>query len=148
MTTDLTTLSYTDAVTCRPSDSITDVAEILRNSGAGSVVVTDDARHLLGIVTDRDLVIRGLAEGRAVTTPVEDVMTRDPAYVYTSEDVPVATTRMLQRRCRRLPVLDSEGAVVGVISLDDLLQAYAQQVEMLATVVGYAGAWDRVISVG
>ena len=145
--TDLRTLHFTEAITCHPTEQIERVAAILRDSGAGSVVVVDDHEHLVGIVTDRDIVIRAVATGLPLNRPVQTVMTSDVGYVYASEDVATATTRMLERRCRRLPVLDTAGAVVGVVALDDLLQVFARQVEMLATVVGQSTAWERVIDV-
>lgn len=51
---------------------------------------------------------------------------------------------MVERGCRRLPVLDAAGAVVGVIALDDLLLAYTRQLDALARVVGTAGAWEAI----
>lgn len=140
----LSRIAYTAAVTCPPDTTVTDAAGIMRDSGAGSVVVVDSHARLQGIVTDRDLAIRALADGRDPTLPVEDVMTRDVVYVYDSEDVATASMRMVEHQCRRLPVLDGEGTVVGVVTLDDLLQTFGQQIEMLATVVGHASAWERV----
>lgn len=141
---DLEALTHKPAVTCGDDVTIADVARIMRDSGAGSVVVIDAHGRLSGIVTDRDIVIRGVAGGRALGAPVTEVMTAEPAFVYEQQDVVAAHTIMVERECRRLPVLDAAGAIVGVIALDDLLQAYARQIDALARVVGTAGAWQQV----
>ncbi len=141
---DLEALTHKPAITCAREATIAEAAAIMRDSGAGSVVVTDAHEHVVGIVTDRDIVIRGLAGGRSPDAPVAEVMTADPAFVYQQQDVVAAHTTMVERECRRLPVLDATGVVVGVVALDDLLQAYVQQIDALARVVSTAGAWEAL----
>lgn len=127
------------AVVCGPSATLAAVAQIMRASVVGSVLVVDD-RGLVGIVTDRDIVVRGVAEGACPDAAVETVMSRDVCFVYDDTDLFGAAGAMAKRACRRLPVLDAEGVIQGVISLDDLVVAFAEQIDKLAQTVRKEGA--------
>jgi CBS domain-containing protein len=122
------------AVTCTPAATLQEVAWLMRDEGVGSVIVAERGR-LRGIVTDRDVIVRGLAEGMDLETPIENVMTTDIEFVTSSDDVSLAATRMATRGCRRLPVLDGLGAVEGVVTMDDLVLVFADQISKLAHTV-------------
>ena len=128
-------LMHTPAVTCSTSATLGDVARLMRDRRVGCVLVTDRIGYLAGIVTDRDLAIRGLAEGRSADIPVEAVMTRDVATVSVHADVRDATTTMSERQVRRLPVVDEQDRAHGVIALDDLIREVGRETESVAETI-------------
>ena len=107
-------------VTCRPGASITDVARQMKENNVGCVVVVDDAAHVKGIVTDRDIVIRAAARDVPLTSPVSKVMSRDVVTVSLDADADSLLSQISSWGCRRVPVVNDEGRVAAVISVDDL----------------------------
>jgi signal-transduction protein with cAMP-binding, CBS, and nucleotidyltransferase domain len=105
-------------VTVAPQTSVKQVAQRLEESSVGCVLVTDDA-ELLGIVTDRDLVVRAMARGLAADTPVSELMSAPVITVDANDDVGTAYVAFRRTGTRRLPVLDGKGPV-GILSVDDL----------------------------
>lgn len=109
----------TDLATVRPDDTLTDAARAMREADVGTVVVTDDGT-LQGLVTDRDLVVRALAEGRDPSrTPVRDVCSGDLVTVGPDEEVQRVAATMRDRAVRRVPVVES-GRPIGIVSIGDL----------------------------
>jgi CBS domain-containing protein len=109
-------------------ESVTAAAERMHQRAVGSLVVLNYARTPIGIVTDRDLVERVLSKGLSgVDTLVRDIMTADPKIV--SEETPIESALALMRsgRFRRLPVVDGEQQLVGMITLDDILMLLAEE---------------------
>lgn len=102
-----------------PQDSIQDAARRMRDGDIGSLPVAQGDR-LVGYVTDRDLVIRGLAEGRATDARVEDVMSDRILYCFEDEDVQDVAANMAHNQVRRLPVLNRDKRLVGIIALGDI----------------------------
>jgi CBS domain-containing protein len=88
--------------------------------GSLPVIETAGGMRLIGIVTDRDIAVRGLAEGNGVDTTVHDVMSSDPSFCRPDDDISDVETVMAQRQVRRVPVVDDEGRCVGIISQADL----------------------------
>lgn len=123
------------AVTCRPSTALSEVARLMRTENVGSVVVVDQAGRIAGIVTDRDLVVRGLYDQLGPGDRVDTVMSRDVQYVFDGTDVMSAVTEMATQGCRRLPVLDRTGTLIGVLSFDDLVVAMSEQLARLGLAV-------------
>ena len=100
-------------------DSLVDAAREMRDGNIGNVIVTDGGR-VAGIVTDRDIVVRAIAEGRDLqSTTVRDVCSSGPRTLDTGDSVEVAAQAMSENSIRRLPVV-SDGELVGVLSLGDL----------------------------
>jgi len=104
--------------TLAPEDSLTDAAETMRDLDVGSLPICDKDR-LVGMVTDRDIVIRGLAEKRP-NGCVKDVMTPEPLYCYDDEPVETAVQTMQSGQVRRLPIVDRDKRLVGVLALGDV----------------------------
>jgi len=105
--------------TVTPSTSVVDAARVMRESDIGDVVVIAEGR-LCGILTDRDIVVRALAEGRdPVRTRVGDICSQELITVSPDESLGAAVRLMRERAIRRLPV-EEDGRVVGVVSLGDL----------------------------
>ena len=131
----VTELMHSPAVMCRSSATLWDVGLLMRDRNVGSVVVIDAVGYLAGIVTDRDLAVRGLGEGRSAESPVDRVMTRDVATVSLHADVSEAATLMARRLVRRLPVVDELNHIYGVVTLDDLLRHLGSDADRLADTV-------------
>ena len=108
-----------DPRTVNADDPIIDAARIMRDSDIGDVVVMD-AGQVTGIVTDRDIVVRAIAEGRdPQSTSVSDVCTQSPETIEPDASVDDALRKMREADIRRLPVVQ-DGRPVGILSLGDL----------------------------
>ena len=112
-------------VTVVPGASLTAAAQLMEKAGVGTLLVVDHGR-LTGIVTDRDVVVRGLAAGLPSDARVDGVMTTDPVTVDVNDDINDATRALAEKKFRRLPVMEA-GSVVGILSADDLLLSLVTQ---------------------
>ncbi|MBA4805662.1 MAG: CBS domain-containing protein [Brevundimonas sp.] len=108
-----------DVQVARPGDTLQQVAARMRDGDFGFMPVADGDR-LVGTITDRDICIRAIAEGAASTSPVIEYITRDPHTARVDEDLKEVLEAMGSRQIRRLPVLDKDDRLVGVVSLGDL----------------------------
>jgi CBS domain-containing protein len=107
----------------------------MRDRNIGAVVVARDEVPL-GIVTDRDLAVRVLAEGRdAENVPLEVVMSPYPAFLTKQRTVDEAVTTMREFGVRRLPVVDELGRLEGMLSLDDLLMLMSRQMSDISEAI-------------
>jgi CBS domain-containing protein len=103
-----------------PEDSIQRAAQMMARLDAGVLPVGKDDR-LVGMITDRDIAIRGVGEGRSPTdTPVNEVMTREVKYCFEDDDVNAVAQNMAQLQVRRLPVLNRDKRLTGIVSLGDI----------------------------
>jgi CBS domain-containing protein len=108
-----------EPATLKPDATCSDAASLMQQEDCGSIPIVQDGT-LFGIVTDRDIVIRAIAAGKdARTTPVREVMTRDPVTISEGEDVKEAERIMAERQVRRLPVCD-DGRLSGIVVLGQL----------------------------
>lgn len=119
-------------VRIRPSATIEDAARLMKERHVGALLVMEEgpAQDAVGIVTDRDLVVRALAEG-AYDRTVGEIMSRALATVPRSADVFEALERMRGNGMRRLAVTEDGGAVVGIVSADDIVGAIAAELTSL-----------------
>jgi CBS domain-containing protein len=120
---------------CRSTATLADVARLMRDRNVGSVVVLDEIGYLAGIVTDRDLAVRGLGNGCSPDAEVDQVMTRDVATVTLHTDASDAGALMARRMVRRLPVVDEQAHVCGIVALDDLLRHLGTDADRLSDTV-------------
>lgn len=104
---------------CTPQDSIRDAAEAMTALNVGLLPVTDND-HLVGMITDRDIATRGVAMGRGPDALVRDVMTVDVKYCFEDQDIDEITRNMANIQVRRLPVLNRDKRLVGIIALGDI----------------------------
>jgi CBS domain-containing protein len=105
------------------ADSVVRAAEIMKNEDVGAVPVVEEenSRKLIGIITDRDITINVIADGKDPhSCRVEDLMSRNIVTCRPDEDVQHAMDRMAQHQVRRIPVVDSKGKVMGIISQADI----------------------------
>jgi CBS domain-containing protein len=111
-----------DVFVCRPQDNLAEVAAIMWEERCGALPVVDDGGRVMSMITDRDICIAlGTRNERASDVRVEDVV---PARVFTCkerDDILAAMRTMVSQNIRRLPVVDDEDKMVGIISIDDLL---------------------------
>jgi len=107
---------------CEATDSIVRVAQVMKTKDVGAVPVLEPSSHrLVGMVTDRDIVVKGLAGGRSIeNATVKEVMTTDVVTCREDDDVSKAVSRMAERKVRRLPVVDGNGQVRGIIAQADI----------------------------
>lgn len=108
-----------DVQVARPGDTLQSIARRMADGDFGFMPVADGDR-LVGAVTDRDIVVRALAGGAGPASPVIEYITRDPHTVRDDEDPRAVLDTMANRQIRRLPVVDRDGRLVGVVSLGDL----------------------------
>jgi CBS domain-containing protein len=109
-----------------PGQSIREVARIMAEIDAGVMPVGDNDR-LVGMITDRDIAIRAVAEGKGPDTPVRDVMsTEQVLYCFEDEDLAQVAKNMGEQQVRRLPVVNREKRLVGIVSLADVAQSEAR----------------------
>lgn len=104
---------------CSPDDSIRTAARKMREVDAGSMPVGENDR-LVGIITDRDIAIRAIAEGMGPETPIRQVMSQHIRWCFEDEDIDDVAEQMAEHKIRRLPVLNREKRLVGMISLGDI----------------------------
>ena len=109
---------------CTPDDTLKDAAEAMVALAVGLLPVTDNER-LVGMISDRDIAVRGVALGRGPDSRVGDVMTAEVKYCYDDQDLDEITTNMGDIQVRRLPVLSRDKRLVGIIALGDIAQAQA-----------------------
>ena len=103
-----------------PGQSIREVARIMAEIDAGVMPVGENDR-LVGMITDRDIAIRAIGEGKGPDTPVREVMTTEQVlYCYEDEDLDHVAKNMSEQQVRRLPVVNRDKRLVGIVSLGDL----------------------------
>jgi CBS domain-containing protein len=102
-----------------PNQSIRDVARMMSQIDAGAIPVGEGDR-LVGMLTDRDIAVRAVAAGKGPDTPVREVMSADVKYCFDDEDLDHVAKNMAELRVRRLPVLNREKRLVGIVSIGDV----------------------------
>ena len=107
---------------CSPDDSIQEVAQMMRDHDCGSVPVVQGTQ-VIGIVTDRDLAVRALADGLYPGIRVRNVMTVAPECCSEDDDLHNVERVMSERQVRRVPIVNADGGVVGIIAQADLARA-------------------------
>jgi CBS domain-containing protein len=102
-----------------PNQTIRDAARLMAEMDAGIMPVREGDR-LVGMITDRDIAVRAVAQGRGPDTPVREVMTDEVKYCFEDEDTAAVERNMAEIQVRRLPVLTRDKRLVGILSLGDL----------------------------
>jgi CBS domain-containing protein len=133
-------------VTCRPDDSIVDAARLMQSYDVGSLpVVTDENQVLVGVITDRDIAIRVVGEGRNVAdAKVRDAMSTEVVACATTDLYQEALQTMGAHQLRRMPVVDDKRCVVGIIAQADVATRIAQPTTTGALVEAISKADERV----
>ena len=102
-----------------PQQTIAEAARMMAEIDAGVLPVADGDR-LVGMVTDRDIAIRGVALGKGPQTPVREVMSKEVLYCFADQDLDDVLQNMADTKVRRMPVLNREKRMVGIVSLGDV----------------------------
>ena len=121
-------------ITAPPETSVADLGRIMQENAVGSVLIVEDDEPV-GIVTDRDLALEVVTKRLDFDTQAADVMTRDP--VTANEDTGVAELgeKMKRSSVRRIPIVDDEGKLTGIVTLDDLVVLLEGEMDDLAEVI-------------
>lgn len=133
--------------TCSRDISILEAARLMREHHTGDLVVVDDPqgeRTPAGILTDRDIIVEVLAADLdPAKTPVSQVMSSKLVIAGASEDVTDAIERMRLHGVRRMPVVDHDGSLLGIVTLDDVLTLHAERGVALAGIVSKEQTSER-----
>jgi CBS domain-containing protein len=105
--------------TVRADQAVQEAASFMLSADAGSIPVVDGDR-LIGMITDRDIAVRGVAKGYGPDTPVRELMTDDLVVVRSDDSIEDAASKMSEAQVRRLPVIDADERLCGIVSLGDL----------------------------
>lgn len=105
--------------TLTPADTVADAAKAMRELNVGVIPVCEGGK-LLGMVTDRDIVVRAMAQGLGGDTPLATVMSTDIRSARETDDLDTVLADMASRQIRRLPVLDGSQRLAGIISIGDI----------------------------
>lgn len=111
-----------DVTTIRPEQSLLDAAELMRSRDVGSLPVHENDR-LIGMITDRDIVVRGLTDNDVAGKTVRDVMSEEVMYCRVGDQVESVATNMADLEMRRLPVVDDHKRLVGIVSLANMMHS-------------------------
>jgi CBS domain-containing protein len=131
--------------TATPEMSLQAVAALMRDGDMGVLPVVEGER-LVGIVTDRDIVVRAIAEGKDASTAVGDVMTREIYSVKPDDFVFEAIRLMGDKQVRRVPIINDAGALVGIIAMADVALETEDELEIAETleeISSGAGFWKK-----
>ena len=130
-----------DVITADKDTGIVEAAKLMRRHHVGSLVIISrdgNGGKPIGILTDRDIVMEVLAEDVAVdSVAIEDIMTRTPVTVREDEDVFTTMETMRARGIRRIPVTDSQGLVVGILTSDDLLAVIYEEMGNMVSLISH-----------
>ena len=111
-----------NVVLASPKQPIHEAARIMAERDAGALLVGENDR-LVGVITDRDIAVRAVAKALPPETPIEQIMSPQVLYCFEDEDVERVARNMGENRVRRLPVLNREKRLVGIVSFGDLSQS-------------------------
>jgi CBS domain-containing protein len=132
-----------DVRIARPSQTIKEAARMMAQIDAGALPVGENDK-LVGIITDRDIAVRAVAAGKGPDTPVREVMSPEARYCFADEDIDDVARQMGELKVRRLPVLNREKRLVGIISLGDVSLATADPAgEALSSISEPGGAHSQ-----
>ncbi len=138
-----------EVVIIHRSDTVLDAAKLMRQHHVGDVVVVDERdgmRIPVGIITDRDLVVEVMAaEADRVALRVGELMTTDLAVVKENTGVFEAIQYMRGKGVRRLPVINDSGGLVGILTLDDLLELLSEELTDLSKLVRHEQQKESVV---
>lgn len=113
----------TKVITCHEEDSLYRCAQLMKEWKIGFLPVVDRTKKVVGVVTDRDIVVHGIAENRPLVTESRSIMTKDVVACQPADELWVAEERMGSARKSRILILDEARRCLGIISLSDIAQA-------------------------
>jgi CBS domain-containing protein len=130
-------LCIRDVDTASGEESALVAARRMRDRSVGTLIVVNDRNEPTGLLSDRDLALRIIAQERdPALTPLAEVMTAVPVTILESSSIESALGSMWTGHFRRMPVVNGTGALVGIIALDDILTLLAEELSMVGTLLG------------
>ncbi len=115
-----------EVITIRPDETLREAIALLSRFNIGGLVVVDDARRLIGIITERDIIRQAAKNEDLFARPVHDVMTTDVIGATPDDDVESVARTMTERHFRHLPIMD-QGRLIGMVSIGDVVKAQRDQ---------------------
>lgn len=132
-----------DVATLEPEETIQRAAQLMDELNVGSIPVFEGER-LIGLLTDRDIVVRAISIGAPASTPVSEVMSAGISYCFTDEPVDDVMVRMRELQVRRMPVMDrSTGKLAGIVALGDLATKHSAEVDRTLSEISTPSEPDR-----
>lgn len=117
-------------------ESVWQAAERMHQRGVGTLVIVNESKQPIGIVTDRDLVVGAIAVDKDPhTTLIEEVMTRQPHTIAENASIESALAMMRSAACRRIPVVNEQDKLVGLLSMDDVLMLLSEEFVQIGTLL-------------
>ena len=138
-------IAHEEWPTLGPQETVEGAIKVFAESGISGVPVVEGER-LVGIVTDRDIVVRAIADGKDFSTPIGDVMTTEIYSVKPDDFVFEAIRLMGDRQVRRVPIINEKGAIVGIIAMADVALETEDEREIAETleeISSGAGFWKK-----
>lgn len=120
-----------NVISCSKDTSISDIADLMKTNDVGAVLVVENEKPV-GIVTDRDIVLRCIAENVKISEPVATIMTKSVDTVSWNAGLQDAIAQMRDKKVRRIPVVDDQGKAVGLISFGDVFGLIAKEMSELS----------------
>ncbi len=120
-----------EVVWVTPGTTIAEASQLMLDKGVRSLVVCNEEERVVGIVTDTDIISRAIGKCNLFETTVEKIMTKDPVTTHPDADVLEIVKVMGERRFRRMPVIDEEKKLIGIISIGDIAPQLMIQLELL-----------------
>lgn len=123
-----------EVTTARPDSPVREVVSAMETAGVGAIVVTENDKPV-GIVTDRDIAL-AVPDGNGIADkPVSSVMAPDPVTIREDADAMEISRTIEEHHVRRIPVVDAEGRLTGIVTLDDLVATIGEQLENVADTI-------------
>ena len=116
-----------DPACCGPDDSVQEAARLMVQNDCGEVPVVDESGRPVGVITDRDIACRCVAEGKDLDTPVSEVMSAPVVTVTPDTDLDECCAKMEESQVRRIPVVDEEGRCCGIVSQADVARVASER---------------------
>lgn len=123
-----------EVVTASPDSDLEEITESLESENVGAIVITDDDTPA-GIVTDRDAALAIHQHDDVASVSVEDVMTEDPATIQEDAEAIEISRAIDEHDVRRFPVVDEDGSLTGIVTLDDLVATIGEQLDNVADTI-------------
>ena len=109
-----------EVASCHLETTLRQAAQLMQERACGALPVVDHGNRVLGMITDRDIAVRGVAQGKTANAKVRDVMTPEIKYCFDDQELDEIAANMADIQVRRLPVLDRDKRLVGIVSLADI----------------------------
>lgn len=123
-----------EVVTASPDSELGEITDTLESENVGAIVITDDETPV-GIVTDRDAALAIHQHDDVASVSVEDIMTEDPATIQEDEEAIEISRAIDEHDVRRFPVVDENGTLTGIVTLDDLVATIGEQLDNVSDTI-------------